>query len=240
MFYSLLLVMMFVQMTAQVLRVLVIALLFTVSTRLVFHCSKSLALFRFMPTAHRARGAVKQLSAESCTLNRGSAWSLSSPPASRRSESAAGAAGGAGRLLVSEATHDIWTNVVHTAISFGTSAMVFDATPHISRVEIDTPVHGADPLQCPQFELHAASAVARHPVRRKVSWKDRDSDDEANSDNENGARKWARGGETTWARSGETLIVYLKMDARWRDNLGVRRRDSLGLGSRAMGAAQDS
>jgi len=65
--------------------------------------------------------------------------------------------------------------------------MVFDATPHGARVEIDTPVHGADPLQCPQFELHTAGAVARHSVRRQVSWKDSDSDDEANSDSENGA-----------------------------------------------------
>ena len=69
-------------------------------------------------------------------------------------------------MLVSEATHDIWTDVVHTAISVGTSAMVFDAAPHISRVEIDTPVHGADPLQCPQFEN--GRAVARHPGRAAV------------------------------------------------------------------------
>ena len=174
-------------MTAQVLRVLVIALLFTVSTGLVFPCSKNPALFRLMPTAPRARSAVKQLSAEPCTLDRGSTWSLSSPPASRRSESATGAAGEAGRLPVSEATHDSWIDVVHTAICVGTGAMVFDATPHGARVEIDTPVHGADPLQCPQFELHTAGAVARHPVRRQVSWKDSDSDDEANSDSENGA-----------------------------------------------------
>ena len=51
------------------------------------------------------------------------------------------------RLPVSEATHDSWIDVVHTAICVGTSAMVFDATPHGARVEIDTPVHGADPLQ---------------------------------------------------------------------------------------------
>jgi len=102
-----------------------------------------------MPTAPRARGAVKHLSEEPGTLNRGSAWSLSSPPASHRSESAAGAAGGAGRLPVSEATHDSWIDVVHTAICIGTTAMVFDATPHEARIEIDTPVHGADPLQCP-------------------------------------------------------------------------------------------
>jgi len=174
------------QMPVQVLRVLVIALFFTVSTGLVFPCSKNPALFRLMPTATRARSAVKHLSAEPCTLDRGSAWSLSSPPASRRSESAAGAAGGAGRLPVSEATHDSWIDVVHTAISVRTSAMVFDATPHGSRVEIDTPEHDAGPLQCPQFELHDAGAVARHPVRQ-VSWKDIDSDDEANSDSENGA-----------------------------------------------------
>ena len=90
-------------------------------------------------------------------------------------------------MPVSEMTHDSWTDVVHTAISVGTSAMVFDATPHGAQVEIDTPVHGADPLQCPQFELHVADAVARHPVRRQVSWKDSDSDDKANSDSENGA-----------------------------------------------------
>jgi len=90
-------------------------------------------------------------------------------------------------LPVSEATHDRWTDVVHTAISVGTSFMVFDATPHGAGVEIDTPVHGVDPLQCPQFELDAAGAVARHPVRRQVSWKDSDSDDEVNSDSENGA-----------------------------------------------------
>jgi len=112
---------------------------------------------------------------------------LLSPPATRRSESAAGAAGGAGRLPVSEATHDSWIDVVHTAICVGTSAMVFDATPHGAWVEIDTPVHCADPLQCPQFELHAAGAVARHPVRQQVLLKDIDSDDEANSDSENGA-----------------------------------------------------
>jgi len=52
------------QMTAQILQVLVIALLFTVSTGLVFPCSKNPALFRLMPTVPRARGAVKQLSAE--------------------------------------------------------------------------------------------------------------------------------------------------------------------------------
>ena len=44
-------------------------------------------------------------------------------------------------------------------------SMVFDATPHGAWVEIDTPVHGADLFQCPQFELHAAGAVTRHPVR---------------------------------------------------------------------------
>ena len=111
--------------------------------------SKNPALFRLMPTAPRARGAVKQLSAEPRTLNRCSAWSLSSPPAPRRSESTVGAAGGAGRLPVSEATHDSWIDVVHTTIGVGTSVMVFDATPHEARIEIDTPVHGADPLQCP-------------------------------------------------------------------------------------------
>jgi len=74
-------------------------------------------------------------------------------------------------LPVSEATDDSWIDVVHTAISVGTSAMVFDATQHGARVEIDTPVHGADPLQCPQFEEHAVGAVARHTVRRQVSWK---------------------------------------------------------------------
>jgi len=195
------------QMTTQVLRVLVIALLFTVSTGLVFPCSKNPALFRLMPTASRARSAVKQLSAEPCTLDRGSTWSLSSPPASRRSGSAAGAAGGAGRLPVSETTHDSWIDVVHTAIGVGTSAMVFDATPHGARVEIDTPEHGGDPLQCPQFELHDAGAVARHPVRRQVSWKD---------------SAWARGGEKinvylkrrdNWARGGETVIP--RICARW-------------------------
>jgi len=175
------------QMTGQVLWVLVIALLFTVSTGLVFPCSKNQALFRLMPTEPQARSAVKQLSAEPCTLDWGSAWSLLLPPASCRSESAAGAAGGAGRLPVSETTHDSWIDVVHTAISVGTSAMVFDVTPHGARVEIDTPEHSGDPLQCPQCELHDAGAVARHPVRQHVSWKDSDSDDEANSDSENGA-----------------------------------------------------
>ena len=38
------------QMTVHVLRALVIALLFTVSTGLVFPCSKNPALFRLMPT----------------------------------------------------------------------------------------------------------------------------------------------------------------------------------------------
>jgi len=102
----------------------------------------------------RARSAVKQLSAEPRTLDWGSVWSLSSLPASSRSESVAGDAGGAERLPVSERTHDSWTDVVHTTISVGTSTMVFDATPHGVRVEIDTPVHGADPLQCPQFSHH--------------------------------------------------------------------------------------
>ena len=50
-------------------------------------------------------------------------------------------------MPVSEATHDSWIDVVHTTIGVGTSVMVFDATPHGARVEIDTPVHGADPLQ---------------------------------------------------------------------------------------------
>jgi len=47
-------------------------------------------------------------------------------------------------LPVSDVTHDSWIDVVHTAISVGTSAMVFDATPHGARVDIDTPEHGAD------------------------------------------------------------------------------------------------
>ena len=140
-----------------------------------------------MPTVPLARSAVKHLSTEPRILDRGSAWSLSSPPASRRSDSAADAAGGSGRLTVSEATHDSWIDVVHTAIRVETSVMVFDATPHGARVEIDKPVHGADLLQCPQFELHTADAVVRHPVRRQVLWKDSDSDDEANSDSESGA-----------------------------------------------------
>jgi len=69
-------------------------------------------------------------------------------------------------LPVSEATHDSWIDVVHTVIGVGTRAMVFDATPHGARVEIDTPEHGADPLQCPQFEN--GRAVARHPGRAAV------------------------------------------------------------------------
>jgi len=98
-FYALLLadlVFVLPQMTVQVLRVFMIALIFTVSTGLVFPCSKNLALFRLIPTAPRARSAVKRLSAEPRTLDRGSTWSLSSPPASSRSESVSGAAGGQG------------------------------------------------------------------------------------------------------------------------------------------------
>ena len=180
----------------------------------------------------------QQLWAEPRTVDRGSAWSLLSPPGSSRSESTAGAAPGARRLPVLQATHDSWTDVVHTAISVGTSAMVFDATPHGARVEIDTPVHGTDPLQCPQFELHVASAVARHPVRQQVSLKD----DCKVVYLKMGARRRDNLGasKTTWARGGETVIVYLKMGARRRDNLGARWQDSHGLGSRTMGAAQHS
>jgi len=59
------------KITVQVLRVLMIALFFTVSTGLVFPCSKNLVLFRLMPTAPGARGAVIQLLAEPHTLNQG-------------------------------------------------------------------------------------------------------------------------------------------------------------------------
>ena len=71
-------------------------------------------IVQIMPTAPRARGAENQLSADSRTQNRGSVWSLSSPPASHRIISAAGAAGGAGRLPALDEPDDGWIDVVHT------------------------------------------------------------------------------------------------------------------------------
>jgi len=202
------------QMTVPVLRVLVIALLFTVRTGLVFPCSENPALFGLMPTAPRARGAVKQLSAEPRTFNRGSAWSLSSPPASRHSESAAGEEQGA---CQSQRRRMIVGQMWFTQQSASGPVPWYLMRHHMGlglRWTHQYTVLTRFSVRNSNFMLPALSRATHHAFQRH-----------------HGA---------AFHRCYDCEVVYLKLGARRRDNLGARRRDCHGLGSRAMGAAQHS
>jgi len=105
-------------------------------------------------------------------------------------------------LPVSQATHDSWTDVVHTAIGVGSSTMVFDATPHEARVEIDTQytVLTRFSVRNSNFMLPDLSLATHHAFQRH-----------------HGA---------AFHRCHDCEDVYLKRGARRRDNLGALRRDS--------------
>jgi len=105
-------------------------------------------------------------------------------------------------FVLPQMTAQVRTDVVHTAIGVGTSTMVFDATPHEARVEIDTQytVLTRFSIRNSNFMLPALSRATHHAFQRH-----------------NGA---------SFHRCHECEVIYLKMGAPRRDNLGARRRDS--------------
>ena len=97
-------------------------------------------------------------------------------------------------FVLPQMTAQVRTDVVHTAIGVGTSTMVFDATPHEARVEIDTQytVLTRFSVRNSNFMLPALSRATHHAFQRH-----------------HGA---------AFHRCHDCEVVYLKMGVRRRDS----------------------